>query len=171
MGKQRIYKRPKTRDDMFRLFEQVFYEVRHWYACGNAIKGLSKHIRDTFKKRPSDLTAEDLEKANSLTLDEWMQFAKDKYFQHLERESARMKEKREEQPIINTTVEEILPCFENEPKTDPVQLSLDYDKARIADALETIVMELRSIGAALREMDFRPVKTRLPKWRQQSPDA
>lgn len=157
MEKQRIYKRPKTREDMFKLFEQVFYEVRHWYANGNKQEGLAKHIRDIFKKRPSDLTGDDLAKANTMTLDEWMEFAKDKYVKHLERESERMREKKKTQPhpfgevkplpINNTPMDELLPGFENEPK--PVQTSIDFDKERLADNIGEFIIIGRQVAKAL----------------------
>lgn len=164
MEKQRIYKRPKTREDMFKLFEQVFYEVRHWYANGNKQEGLAKHIRDTFKKRPSDLTGYDLAKANTMTLDEWMEFAKEKYVKHLERESERMREKKKTQPhpfgevkplpINHTPMDELLPGFENEPK--PVQTAIDFDKERIADNLGQLVIEVRRMADALETLSKIP---------------
>lgn len=181
MGKQRIYTRAKTRDDMFRLFEQVFYEVRHWYACGNTIKGLSNHIRDTFKKRPSNLTAEDLEKANTMTLDEWMEFSKAKYIQHLECAAEQMRERRQTLPTIHevkplpinhTPVEELLPGFENEPK--PVQTSIDFDKERIADNLGELIIIARKIAKALERLadNTEPIlKVMSPKWVQDKGQA
>lgn len=156
MEKQRIYKRPKTRDDMFKLFEQVFYEVRHWYANEKGEKGLAKHIRDTFKKRPSDLTVEDLAKANTMTLDEWMEFSKAKYIQHLERATEQMRERRQTLPTIHevkplpinhTPMEELLPDFENELK--PVQTSIDFDKERIADNIGQLILEVRRVADAM----------------------
>lgn len=146
MEKQRIYTRPKTRDDMFKLFEQVFYEVRHWYANGNTQSGLSKHIRTTFKKRPSDLTAGDLTRANTMTLDEWMDFATEKYYEHLRQEAAKMKERREAQ--TKPAKEEVLPGFENEPKPEPVQTAIDFDKERIADNLGQLIIEVRKMNDA-----------------------
>ena len=148
--KQRIYTRPKTRDDMYKLFEQVFYEVRHWYANGNTQSGLSKHIRTTFKKRPSDLTAVDLTRANTMTLDEWMDFATAKYYEHLRREAAKMKERREAQP--KPAKEEVLPGFENEPKPEPVQTAIDFDKERIADNLGELIIIARKVANALEKI-------------------
>lgn len=184
MEKQRIYTRPKTRDDMYKLFEQVFYEVRHWYANGNTQSGLSKHIRTTFKKRPSDLTGDDLAKANTMTLDEWMEFAKDKYVKHLERESERMRELKKTQPhpfgevkplpINHTPLEEILPGFENEPKPEPVQTAIDFDKERIADNLGELIIIARKIANALERLadNTEPIlKVRSPKWVQDKGQA
>ena len=151
MEKQRIYTRPKTRDDMFKLFEQVFYEVRHWFANGNTKDGIARHIRNTFKKRPSNLTSDDLAKANTMPLEEWMEFAKGKYLKYLESESERMREKKNKQikehPINHATIEELLPGFENEPK--PVQTAIDFDKERIADNLGELIIFMRRIADAL----------------------
>lgn len=155
MEKQRIYKRPKTRDDMLKLFEQVFYEVRHWYANEKGEKGLAKHIRDTFKKRPSDLTVEDLAKANTMTLDEWMEFSKAKYIQHLERATEQMRERRQTLPTIHevkplpidhTPMEELLPGFEAR------QTAIDFETVAVSDNLGQLIIETRRIATALERL-------------------
>lgn len=172
MEKQRIYTRPKTRDDMFKLFEQVFYEVRHWYANGNTKSGLSKHIRTTFRKRPSNLTAGDLTRANTMTIDEWMDFATAKYYEHLRQEAAKMKERREAQP--KPAKEEVLPGFENEPQPEPVQTAIDFDKERIADNLGELIIIARKIANALERLadNTEPIlKVRSPKWVQDKGQA
>ena len=144
MEKQRIYTRPKTREDMFKLFEQVFYEVRHWFANGNTKDGIVRHIRNTFKKRPSDLTSEDLAMANEMTLEEWMEFAKGKYLKHLEMEAERMREKKNEQTAGKPTDPMDYPTAPLPPDYNkPKQTAIDFEKAdnleRIAKALEALV--------------------------------
>ena len=157
MEKQRIYTRPKTREDMFKLFEQVFYEVRHWFANGNTKDGIVRHIRNTFKKRPSDLTSEDLAMANEMTLEEWMEFAKGKYLKHLEREAERMREKKNEQtagkPIdpMDYPMAPLPPDY-NKPK----QTAIDFDKERLADNIGQLVIEVRRMADALETLSKIP---------------
>ena len=144
MEKQRIYTRPKTREDMFKLFEQVFYEVRHWFANGNTKDGIARHIRNTFKKRPSDLTSDDLAKANTMPLEEWMEFAKGKYLKHLEMEAERMREKKNEQTEGKPTDPMDYPMAPLPPDYNkPKQTAIDFEKAdnleRIAKALESLI--------------------------------
>ena len=145
MEKLRIYTRPKTREDMFKLFEQVFYEVRHWFANGITKDGIVRHIRNTFKKRPSDLTSEDLAMANEMTLEEWMEFAKGKYFKHLEMEAERMREKKNEQTAGKPTNPMDYPTapLPSDYGGNLMQTAIDFDGSdwqraivKIADILE-----------------------------------
>lgn len=61
-----------------------------------------------------------------------------------------------EKPINHTPMDELLPGFENEPKPEPMQTAIDFDKERIADNLGQLIVEVRRMADALETLSKIP---------------
>ena len=121
-----------------------------WLENGKSLDKVSvKRLRHLYKVGtvPKDQLVTLLEKGaiTDQLVDEFEDMVTEYFRKGNERRNAK---NNEPQPVR----EEVLPGFENEPKPEPVQTAIDFDKERIADNLGELIIIARKVADALEKI-------------------